>query len=93
MEIEVSCMLLLSQELRKALYIHINFMISRVDRYMRRTTLQNARTCGGILFPIKSGKRKGLNKFIINHYMNLLCSSLLVVPFDHAVLKKLTFCN
>lgn len=73
--------------------IHINFMISRVDRYMRRTTLQNARTCGGILFPIKSGKRKGLNKFIINHYMNLLCSSLLVVPFDHAVLKKLTFCN
>lgn len=73
--------------------IHINFMISRVDRYMRRTTLQNARTCGGILFPIKSGKRKGLNKFIINHYMNLLCSFLLVVPFDHAVLKKLTFCN
>lgn len=47
--------------------IHINFMISRVDRYMRRMTLQNARTCGGILFPIKSGKRKWLNKFIINH--------------------------
>lgn len=71
--------------------IHINFMISRVDRYMRRTTLQNARTCGGILFPIKSGKRKGLNKFIINHYMTLLCSSSLVVQLICSV--KLTFCN
>lgn len=71
--------------------IHINFMISRVDRYMRRMTLQNARTCGGILFPIKSGKRKGLNKFIINHYMTLLCSSSLVVQLICSV--KLTLCN
>lgn len=39
--------------------IHINFMISRVDRYMRRMTLQNARTCGGYCFRLNRANAKG----------------------------------